>query len=269
MLSPILGGGHGWLQGHYGLIADQLIEARLVLANGTAVTVSSTLNPDLFWALRGAGHNFGVVTEFKVKIYDAPSTTWTYDEFIFTHDKLEALYEQFNSLHNNGTQPAGLIHWSVWLRLPDMDPEHVRPAVPSKHARSADADQRKPVILSYILYEGPASEEHRYGAPLHALGPAATRTLTLAFPDIQSTTGNDLSAPVCQPGVATGMLFPVRLQTYDLHAQRAAFEQFSKLTAIPAFNASGFLLEGYSVIGVKAVPAESTAFPHREDNLLV
>jgi hypothetical protein len=144
MLSPILGGGHGWLQGHYGLIADQLIEARLVLANGTAVTVSSTLNPDLFWALRGAGHNFGVVTEFKVKIYDAPSTTWTYDEFIFTHDKLEALYEQFNRLHNNGTQPAGLIHWSVWLRLPDMDPEHVRPAVPSKHARSADADQRSP-----------------------------------------------------------------------------------------------------------------------------
>jgi FAD/FMN-containing dehydrogenase len=40
----------------------------MVLANGTAVTVSSESNPDLFWAIRGAGHNFGIVTEFEYKI---------------------------------------------------------------------------------------------------------------------------------------------------------------------------------------------------------
>jgi FAD/FMN-containing dehydrogenase len=64
----MLGGGHGLLQGHYGLLSDNLISARMVLANGTAVTVSSESNPDLFWAIRGAGHNFGIVTEFEYKI---------------------------------------------------------------------------------------------------------------------------------------------------------------------------------------------------------
>src|ERR1700753_1122435 len=58
--APMLGGGHGWNQGKYGLPADQVVEARIVLSNGTAVTVSDTYNPDLFWAIRGAGHNFGL-----------------------------------------------------------------------------------------------------------------------------------------------------------------------------------------------------------------
>ena len=58
-----LGGGHGTLQGHYGLLADQIVAARIVLGNGKAVTASKKKNSDLFWALRGAGHNFGIVTE--------------------------------------------------------------------------------------------------------------------------------------------------------------------------------------------------------------
>ena len=59
----LLGGGHGILQGRYGLIADQLVSARMVLANGSAVTVSADSHPELFWAIRGAGHNFGIVVE--------------------------------------------------------------------------------------------------------------------------------------------------------------------------------------------------------------
>src|SRR5450432_3789350 len=97
VLGPLLGGGHGLLQGHYGLLADNLISARLVLANSTAITVSAESYPDLFWALRGAGHNFGIVTEFTYKIYDVPlGETWAYETFIFTGDKVEALAEQLN-----------------------------------------------------------------------------------------------------------------------------------------------------------------------------
>lgn len=62
MLSPILGGGHGWLQGRYGLASDNLVSANMVLADGTTTTVSSENNSDLFWAARGAGHNIGIVT---------------------------------------------------------------------------------------------------------------------------------------------------------------------------------------------------------------
>lgn len=110
---------------------------RVVLADGSIETVSAQSRPDLWWAMQGAGHNFGIVTSVALKIYDVDRDLdfWACERYIFTHDKVENIYETINRLW--GDEPDMSI-FSIFIRHPEVDPDDVcilnpyRPACTNK-----------------------------------------------------------------------------------------------------------------------------------------
>ncbi|KAJ5629512.1 hypothetical protein N7528_003169 [Penicillium herquei] len=251
LLGPGLGGGHGFLQGWHGLISDQFVSLNMVLANGSQITVDQ--DSELWWAVKGAGHNFGIVTSVTSKIYDVPDDgLWSYKSYFFTHDKVEELYDAINRyLLKDGKQPVDLINYSFFFNYPDVDPTH-------------------PLIAFFILRQGVEAIEEEYAAPFDKLGPVLSMGDKGTYNDLPMWTSNAEDSPPCQKSGLANVRFPVDLQTYNPTTQRLAFDTFSNFTQrFPAFNNSLFLFEGYSLQGVQSIDDESTAFAHREANLLV
>jgi FAD/FMN-containing dehydrogenase len=107
-----LGGGFGWLMGRYGLAADNLVSAEIVTADGVVRTTGVEQDPDLFWAVRGAGANFGVVTTFEYRLHPLAQITGGLAAYPFdAAGDVLAFYREFTTdLPDELTSYAGLIH---------------------------------------------------------------------------------------------------------------------------------------------------------------
>lgn len=94
-----IGGGHGRLQGEYGLIIDVISKLRVALWNGTIIDVTADENEDLFWAMRGAGHNFGIVLDYTFETFPLKNDGQNYNgDMTFTLDSLEGVLGAINEL---------------------------------------------------------------------------------------------------------------------------------------------------------------------------
>jgi len=136
-----LGGGTGYLTRKYGLTIDNLLEADVVLANGTFVTASKTQNPDLFWAIRGGGGNFGVVTSF---LFQAHPVRMVYAGPVFWEaTNATAVMRAYRDFIVTAPEELGAF---VGLKtVPSMDP------FPKEHW-----GKRACAVIS--SYDGPAAE---------------------------------------------------------------------------------------------------------------
>lgn len=115
VIGVAFGAGLGRLQGKYGFLNDNMVSCKLVLADGSVVVASKDSHPDLFWAIRGAGHNFGIAVEVTFQVYPQPHGgihhTWDLE---YTLDQCDAVFETLNSVYE--TMPADLAIFVLWLR---------------------------------------------------------------------------------------------------------------------------------------------------------
>ena len=106
-----LGGGYGWLSGRHGLTVDCLLEVEIVLADGSIKRASKTEQSDLFWAICGAGHSFGAVSEFVFQAHDQAKEIWASQIFFNPAHNLEAIVAFANHLATvtDGTSAMSLM----------------------------------------------------------------------------------------------------------------------------------------------------------------
>ncbi|KAI1498756.1 hypothetical protein F5X99DRAFT_411811 [Biscogniauxia marginata] len=232
----------------YGLMADQVISARLVLPNGELVTVSEKSNPELFWAIRGAGHNFGLVTEWEYRVYDIEIPKWSYEIFIYSGDKLEALYDLANAMLKD--QPPEVTHWGYIIKVAEIDPDH-------------------PILWFAIIYDGPTETAREYAKPLHSIESIMAQSGEATLHELAVVTFQDADGPGCAHGL-TSLRYPIGLKSYNTAAVRKVYDEIDRtFRNVSELAGSFFLLEGYSTQGVQAIDPDTTAFPHRSDEILV
>ncbi len=149
-----LGGGFGWTTRKFGLTIDNLVSADVVTADGNLTRASERENPDLFWALRGGGGNFGVVTSFEFKLHPHGPEVLS-GLIVHPLEKAGELLPEFRRIAN--AAPDELTVWTVMRKAPPL------PFLPEEwHGRE--------VLIFAACYSGGMKEGEEAVRPLRALG---------------------------------------------------------------------------------------------------
>ncbi|MFI0502362.1 FAD-binding oxidoreductase [Streptomyces albogriseolus] len=236
MVGLTLGGGYGPLLGRFGLAADNLLGAEVVLADGSRVHTDAAHHPDLFWALRGGGGNFGVVTSARIRLHPVPTVVSGTILYPITQsaDVLGGLDEILQDGPDELTVDVGF--------LPGRDGKPVVYVAPtwSGDLEAGNAE------------DGPVRALSRLGTPVLAdIGPVA-RSATLAATDAMFPPGRMGAIRTRTVRSVSGSLATV--------LERAAREFTSPFSAIVWHRFHG---------AATRPPVGSTAFGRREPHLMV
>jgi FAD/FMN-containing dehydrogenase len=149
-----LGGGFGWLTRPFGMTIDSLIAADVVTANGELVHASAGENPELFWAIRGGGGNFGVVVSFEFNLHPLGPEVFS-GLLVHPFEKAEELLKGYQRVV--AAAPESLTVWAVMRKAPPL------PFIPAEW-------HGKEVLIFAACYAGSNAEGEKAVAPLRALG---------------------------------------------------------------------------------------------------
>lgn len=234
-LGALLGGGYGNLMGMHGLGVDNIISLQAVTPDGRLRTVRADRDKDLFWALRGAGPNFGIVTSAVVKAYPTEKrTAWT-GGLIFTGDKLEQVVQAIDKLD---LKPE----MNVFLYFISSGPPTNAPAI----------------LVTPYLFQGDASAGQAAFKSLYDIGPVQDGTAVLPY--TQWNTGADgfCTRGERKPSYSAG------LNSLNPKTWREVWDLYVKFQQKPGAQNTVVLCEVYSMNKARSIPTSSSAFPHRD-----
>jgi FAD/FMN-containing dehydrogenase len=170
-----LGGGIGWLQRKCGLACDNLLSVELVTASGEAVRASAGENPELFWALRGGGGNFGVVTSFEFRLHPVSSVLGGL--MLFPHERAAEVMRSYREYVRDC--PDELTTWLSVITAPAAE------FIPGDL-------QGKSSLAVLACHCGALEDAEPAIQPLRDLGPAVDLIESMPYPALQSMQDEDL-----------------------------------------------------------------------------
>ncbi|KAH6645461.1 FAD binding domain-containing protein [Truncatella angustata] len=242
-----IGGGHGRLQGEYGMIVDVIVKLRVALWDGSIIDVSATEHADLFWAMRGAGHNFGIVLEYTFKTFPQQNDGQNYNgDMTFTTDSLEGVLSVVNDL------------------IPDQDP-----GLAIDIFITYNETTQTPGLLLNVVYHGTLEQGQAYTARFatsQELGIERTwlNESTVAWENVPSAAARGAITHACTEGLSYDV-YTVNTKSFDIAQQRELFESYVEFVeANPLAVHSIFLYEIFSQRAVLAQNPASTAFGNRQ-----
>lgn len=165
-----LGGGQGWLRRTYGMACDSLVSADVVTADGRLLVASEAENPDLFWALRGGGGNFGVVTSFEYRLHPVGPMV-AFAGPVYSPEKSDQVMDMFRDFFLSA--PDEINGGAVWWTIP---------AVPGYPAALHGQD----VLILPGMYAGAPEAGEKLLQPLREIAePLLDLSATLPYAALQ------------------------------------------------------------------------------------
>jgi FAD/FMN-containing dehydrogenase len=235
-----LGGGVGFLARKHGLTIDNLLAAELVTADGELLHVDAETHPDLFWAIRGGGGNFGVATRFRFRLHEIDGIAGGMLILPATPEVIAGFVAEADAAPEELTAIANIM---------------VAPPVPFLPAEAYG----RPVVMALMCYAGGADDGERAFAPFRALAePVTDGVRPMAYPEIFQLFGEEGPGP--EQEVARSLFID------DLNdgAAQTIVEHLETSTA-PMAVAQLRVLGG----AVARVPAKATAYVHRARRIMV